>query len=304
VTARTVLILLLALAFGGSAAVGVSSFVGGKSAAGKKLDTMQIVVATADIPRGGMISSEMIKLRDCPKELAPVGAITRLQDAVERSVFTPLVKDEPVLEGKLAPKGAGRGMAALIPKGMRAFTILTPGISSGVAGFVLPGNKVDVLLTVNNNQGPDDKTGGGSTITFLQHVEILAVDQRIEAPIDNKVDPTELRSVTLLVSPDQAALLDLGQAKGTLHLALRNFEDDASANTKPATFNDLKFLQAKPWDERAKDFLSSLSRLAPPAPPKAEPPPPPAPEPVVAQAEPEAPRLIRIYRGMAWSLAQ
>jgi pilus assembly protein CpaB len=304
---RTILILFLALAFGGSAAVGVSAIVGSKAAA-KKTDTVQIVVATADVPRGGMLTSDVVKVRECPKELAPVGAITRIEDAIQRAVFSPLVKDEPVLDAKLAPKGAGRGMAALIPKGMRAFTIQTTGITSGVAGFVLPGNKVDVLMTVNQSSGADDKTGGGSTTTLLQNVEILAVDQKIDAPVENRVDPNELRSVTLLVGPDQAALLDLGQAKGTLHLSLRNIEDDAPANTRPATFNDLRFFQDKPWDERAKGVLEALGKLAankqPAVAEVAPPPPPPAPD--LALEEPAAPatRSVRIYRGTQWSLAQ
>jgi pilus assembly protein CpaB len=307
VSMRTILILFLALAFGGSAAVGVSAIVGSKGVANKKTDTVQIVVATADIPRGGMLTSDVLKLRESPKELAPVGAITRIEDAIQRAVFSPLVKDEPVLEAKLAPKGAGRGMAALIPKGMRAFTIQSTGITSGVAGFILPGNKVDVLMTVNSSSGADDKTGGGSTTTLLQNVEILAVDQKIDAPVENRVDPNELRSVTLLVGPDQAALLDLGQAKGTLHLSLRNIEDDAPANTRPATFNDLRFFQDKPWDERARGVLEALGKLAAankPTVSEVPAPPPPAPDLALEEPAAPAPRSVRIYRGTQWSLAQ
>ena len=74
--------------------------------------------------------------------------LTKLEDAVDRAVFIPLIKDEPVLEGKLAPRERAAALAALVPKGMRAFTIQTPNVASGVAGFILPGNKVDVLLTV------------------------------------------------------------------------------------------------------------------------------------------------------------
>jgi Flp pilus assembly protein CpaB len=135
-----------------------------------------------------------------------------------------LLKDEPVVTGKLAPKGSGRGMAALIPKGMRAFTIQTPSIASGGAGFVMPGHKVDVLLTMND-VGTNDQTVGGSTTTLVQNVEIRAVDQNIDAPAENKMDK-DLRSVTLLVTPQQAKHLDLGQNKGTLHLAFRNESEE------------------------------------------------------------------------------
>jgi pilus assembly protein CpaB len=297
------LILFLALAFGGSAAVGVSALVGAKSStSNKNLDTVRIVVAATDVPRGAMITSDLVRLRDCPKDLVPLGAVTKIEDALTRAVFSPLVKDEPILEGKLAPKGAGRGLAALVPKGMRAFTISSTNITSSVAGFILPGNKVDVLLTVSNTQG-DDKTGGGSTTTLLQHVEIMAVDQRVDAPVENRVDTADLRSVTLLVTPDQAAKLDLGQAKGTLHLSLRNVEDEDMANTRPATFNELRFYQDKPWDERAKGVLEALGKVVAQRPPQVvEAPAPAPPAPLLVEGPPQF-RSIRIYRGTQWSLA-
>ena len=81
---------------------------------------------------------------------------------------------------------------------------------------------------------------GGSTITLLENVEILAVDQKMDAPSDNKVDTKDLRSVTLLVTPQQANRLDLGQNKGMLHLVLRNREDNKAAQTKPETLKDLR----------------------------------------------------------------
>ena len=75
--------------------------------------------------------------------------MTKLEDALDRAVAIPMVMDEPVLDAKLSPKGSGRGLAALVPKGMPAVTIQTPSVASGVAGFILPGNRVDVLLTMN-----------------------------------------------------------------------------------------------------------------------------------------------------------
>jgi pilus assembly protein CpaB len=256
VSIRSILIVALALVFGGSAAVGVNTLV--KRPTAPKLDTVPVVVAAADIPRGGTITADLLKTRDFPKDLVPLGAISKLQDAVDRAVYIPLVKDDPVLEGKLAPKGSGRGLAALIPKGMRAFTIQTPNVAVGVAGFVLPGNNVDVLLTVTD-QGGNSETGGGSTTTLLQNVEILAVDQTMDAPAENKMNK-EMRSVTILVTPQNANLLNLGQNKGTLHLALRNLEDKQDARTRPSTLADIRFHQGKPWDERAKGVLEALAK--------------------------------------------
>jgi pilus assembly protein CpaB len=224
---------MLSLMFGGSAALGVNRYVTtGSGAASPKGDAIPVVVAVENISRGASITAKLVALRDYPKGMLPPGALTRLDDALERAVFVPLIKGEPVLDGKLAPKGARRGMAALVPDGMRAFTIHTPSVASGVGGFILPGNKVDVLLTMEGKRG-------GITTTLVQNLEILAVDQRIDAPADNRVDPNQLRSVTLLVTPDQAARLALAQNKGSLHLSLRNHKDDSLAQTAPARLAEL-----------------------------------------------------------------
>jgi Flp pilus assembly protein CpaB len=120
------------------------------------------------------------------------------------------------------------------------------------------------LLTLRG--GPDDETGGGSATTLLQAVEILAVDQRLDAPSENRVE--KLRSVTLLVTPDQASLLDLGQNMGTLALSLRNPSDVAKAETEPATVNVLRYTQKDPNEAKgtsapvAPNFLATAAAAA------------------------------------------
>jgi pilus assembly protein CpaB len=287
VSPRSLLVVVVALVFGGSAAMGVNSFI--RNPPSPKVDAVQVVVAAIDVPRGGNLTADLVRTRDIPKDLVPLGAINKVQDVIDRAVFIPLLKDEPVLEGKLAPKGSGRGLAALVPKGLRAFTIQTPNIATGVAGFVLPGNKVDVLLTVDDVSGITPvgmlaTSGGGSsnasTTTLLQNVEILAVDQKTMAPAENKMDAKELRSVTLLVTPQQANELDLAQNKGKLHLALRNLDDSQDARTRPTTLSDLRFHQGNSWDQRARLLLEALGKT-------------------MAQRKPEppAPLTIRTLRG-------
>jgi len=278
----------LALVCGGAAAVGVNQLV--NNAPNRRGAGVQVVVAAVDIPRGGTITAELLKTREFPKDLVPPGAIDKMEDAIDRAVFIPLLKDDPVLNGKLSPKGSGRGLAALVPVGMRAFTIHTPSVASGVAGFVMPGHKVDVLLTMTDSGG-NDQSGGGSTTTLLQNVEILAVDQKIDAPAENKMEK-DLRSVTLLVTPQQANELALGQNKGILHLELRNKDDKDDSRTRPATVTDLRFHQEKPWDERAKDVFAALGKAL------AQRKPPPAaatPAPKAPEQPPE--RRIRTMRG-------
>jgi pilus assembly protein CpaB len=230
-TPRTILVVILALVFGGSAAVGINSLRQPPPPTNKP-ETVPVLVAAVDIPPFGALSSEMIKTQDWPKEVVPPDALTKLEDALDRPVLTSIFKGDLLFENKLAPRGAGRGMTTKIPKGMRAFTIHTPTVEAGVAGFILPGNKVDVLLTLDN-RGDQDPSGGGSTVMLLQNVEILAIEQRVVAPAESKVDPNQLKSVTLLVTPQEAARLSLGQTKGRLCLSLRNHGDSDQVLTEP-----------------------------------------------------------------------
>jgi len=250
---------LLALIFGVSAAVGVNSYLQGSPVT--KADMVPVLVAAIDMARGGNVTSEMVKIKEYPKDMVPIGALSKPEEAVDRAISIPLIKDEPVLEGKLSPKGAGRGMAALVPSGMRAYTIQTPNVAQGVAGFILPGNKVDILLSVNEGViSANRQVASGTTTMLLQNVEILAVDQKTVAPAENKMDAKELRSVTILVAPQQANLLTLAQSKGQLYLALRNLKDGDPARTHPATLDELRFHQELPWDERAKGVLEALGK--------------------------------------------
>jgi pilus assembly protein CpaB len=278
VSLRTVLILALALIAGVSAAAGVNAL-RQPVAASEGPDSVLIVVATGDIPRFTTVSVDMVTTHPYPKDLVPSGALTSVEEALDRVVYVPLMKDEPVLNNKLAAKGLGRGMAAGIPAGMQAYTIPTPTVSAGVAGFILPGNKVDVLLTVTSNGGKDDPTGGGSSTPLLQSAEILAVDQRVDAPAENKVNPNELRSVTLLVTPRQAAMLALGQTKGILHLSLRNPNDRHPTQRGVVTMDDIRFLEGRPADS-----------------------PPSKPVEVEEEPEPEPPLQIRTLRGSSESV--
>jgi len=257
---RTILIGMLALVFGVSAAGGVYLMMGADSA-DVQPDLVSLVVAAADISRGQTLTQELLTLSDWPKAMVPEGAIINIGDILERTVAIPMLKGDLLLERKLAAIGSGRGLAAIIPAGMRAVTIQTPNIATGVAGFILPGNKVDVLLTMSG-QGSNDLTGGGSTMTLLQNLEILAVDQLTDAPDDNLVDSRELRSVTLLVTPAEAARLNLGQNKGTLQLTLRNPTDDLTEHVNPITLTGLNLNSLDPFT--TEPFLRPVE-ITPPA---------------------------------------
>ena len=234
---RTGLVALLTLIFGASAAFAVY-LLAGRPAAEAEVETVSVVVAKEQIQRGDTLQESLLEMKPWPKEFVPEGAMTTIEDAIGRTVWIPLVPNDPVVESKLATRDSGQGLASLIPPGMRAVTIQTSNIAMGVAGFIMPGNKVDVLWTASQISRGDD-TGGGSTITLLQNIEVLAVDQRLGVPQDNKVDIRETRTVTLLATPTEAAKLDLAQNRGTLRLSLRNPGDTLSEAVDMATLRGL-----------------------------------------------------------------
>ena len=123
---RAAFVVLLAIVCGVSAAMGVYQLrMDGSAQAVSEPETMPVVVAALSVSRGQMITANDVKIHEWPKQMVPEGALMKLEDAVDRAVAIPLFVDEPVVSAKLAPKDAGRGLAALVPNGMRAYTIQT-----------------------------------------------------------------------------------------------------------------------------------------------------------------------------------
>jgi pilus assembly protein CpaB len=250
---RTAVVALLALICGVSAAVFVNQYRSAGLEQAKATATVKIAIARVEIARGTTINEEMIGLREWPKDLVPPGAILTVEDAINNTAMANIIKDEPLLQGKIAE---GRGLAPMIPPGMRAYTISASTASANIAGFLMPGNKVDVMLTISGG----NEFGGGTTATLLQLVEVLAVEQLLNAPAENKVP--KMRSVTLLVSPNQAQKLSLAQSKGTLHLTLRNDTDESPVETNPVSLAEIRLSEEPPLDYvgLAGKFGEGLSR--------------------------------------------
>jgi pilus assembly protein CpaB len=297
---RTVSVIVLAIVCGLCAAVGIN-FVLAKpgGTAAPPPETMGVLVAKIEIPRGKMVTADALELKQWPKDLVPVGVMVNPLAAKDRAALQTMLPGEPLFESKLAAKGAVGGMANLIPSGKRAYTIQTKTVASNVAGFVLPGNLVDVLLTFRGN--PNDETGGGSTTTLLQSVEVMAVGGKIET-IDSTlgVGSEDVSSVTLLVTPDEVGRLDLGQGLGMLSLSLRNPNDKGETHTDPATIKDIRFMGMKPAEVVAPVAPASTPTAVAVAPPVPEP----AKEVVPVQpAKPKAVLVsssIKTLRGQRW----
>ena len=238
--ARGIIVVALALVCGLSAVFLVKAL--RSPVAAPTVERTGVVFAIEDVKTGEMVGATSVEVRQVPVADVPEDAIRKVDDALDRAAKSTIDKGDMLRARKLAEKGAGRGMAALIRPGMRAFTIQTPSFSSSLAGFLLPGNKVDVLLTATST-GPD--AAGETTLTLLQDVEILAVHTNVGQPSASKINPDDARSVTLQVTPEDARRLDLGQNRGTLHLSLRNPADKGRDTSGTATLADIQGLRPK-----------------------------------------------------------
>ena len=228
---RTFFVGILALVCGVSASVGVNRL--RQSPAPPKPDVIVVPVAAVDIKRGDAITEAMLIDREWPKALVPAGVMLKRDQIVGKIARVPLVKDEPVFGGKI---GDSPRFSGLVKVGMRAYTILTPNDSSLVAGLVEPGDKVDVLFTDNTDKA---RTGGGSTVPIMQNIEIMAIGQIVDPSESREQNGRKMRSVTLAVPLEMAAVLALAQEMGTLHLVLRSEKDEATANVSAVTVREL-----------------------------------------------------------------
>ena len=178
--------------------------------------SLHLVAASRDIQPGEALAPGMLKTVDWPGANAVRGSFSKPADLANRVSLIPLSAGDLVLDNQLAPAGISNGLTRRIPNGMRAIALKSDEVA-GVAGFLLPGSSVDVLVT---------STGFGSnasTATILQDAPVLAAGQNTEPASDGK--PATTTVVTLLVSPIDAEKLALASSSGKIHFALRNAAD-------------------------------------------------------------------------------
>lgn len=187
--------------------------------------TTRILVAAHDLDIGSLLRDQDVKESDWPGQV-PAQTATKRQDVIGRGVVTKIYKDEPLVGERLAPQGAGAGLAATIPVGMRAVALRVNDVI-GLAGFVLPGMRVDVVVSGNPPQATQT---GTLTRTVLQNIEVLSAGQKIERNVDGK--PEDAQVVNLLVTPDQAEVLSLASNEAKVQLVLRNPMDNKNEQTQ------------------------------------------------------------------------
>jgi pilus assembly protein CpaB len=202
--------------------------------AGSVKPTSQVVVASNEIAPGTAISTAQVKVVDWPRELIPAKATTSINAIQGRVVILPIAKGEPVLLTKLAPEGAGSGLGSLLDDTKRAFTVRVDDVS-GVAGFIKPGDHVDVLAEL-----PTQDAKEFFSKAILQNIVVLTAGHTTEDTSEKKdKKPIPVTTVTLELSLEQAETLNLASSQGKIRLALRNRLNLASLTTPGVATSDL-----------------------------------------------------------------
>ena len=226
---RPILALLLAVAVSGLFTFWLSKRLAHGHAAAPAAS--MVVATTRDLEAGDILKAADMKLLAWPKSSPLTGSFSKAGEVEGRAVLYPLAAGEPVLDRQLAASGAGAGLSQRIPDGMRALSLKSDQVV-GVAGFLLPGTHVDVLVTLH---GPTD--ADPMTATVLQDVRILAAGQKLQPDPDGKATTVDV--VTLLVSPQEAERAVLASTQGNIHFILRNGGDHAERTDTPVQLSSL-----------------------------------------------------------------
>lgn len=222
---RLLTILVFAFVIAAGCSWLVFRIIGRRVAGVQKASTVGVVAAAADIKVGTVLTAANLTTVQVAGPL-PKGAIVKPQDAIGRGVVSDLYQGEPILDNRLAPQGSGGGLAATIRQGMRACAVKVDEVV-GVAGFVTPGMRVDVLIS---GDPPDqqNKNQGTRVKTLLQNIEVLSAGTDIQKDAEGK--PQQVRVVNLLVTPEQAEVLSLASTRTQIQLVLRNPLDTKTAD--------------------------------------------------------------------------
>ena len=215
---RVFMVFALAIGAGGALAFGTYNYLqNAPTTRTVSIPTRPVVVAAADLDVGAELRREDIRIIDWPANGVPANAIGDPKEVIGRGIVLPVIQNEPILPNKLASTEAGSGLPPAIPPGLRAVSVRVNEVI-GVAGYVLPGTRVDVVATVSPTGSNQDMTSK----VVLTNVQVLAAGTKIERDGSDRNKPMPVSVVTLLVNPEEAERLTLASTEGKIQLALRN----------------------------------------------------------------------------------
>jgi pilus assembly protein CpaB len=275
---RFLSVVLFALAVAGGASLLMYRLVVVRLSANAKAGQEKILVAARDLELGTIVHDSDLRFGDWAGPVPP-HSMRKQEDIVGRGVIAKIYEGESVLETRLAPKGAGAGLATLIPKGMRAAAVKVDEVV-GLAGFVVPGMRVDVLMA-----GANDQRSTPESKTILQNIEVLSAGQTFQRDAEGK--PVTTQVVNLLVTPEQAESLNVASTQSHIQLVLRNPLDTEQVETQGKVLAQLFGLPAAP------PVKAPAPRPKPPEPS----PPPPAPAPKAAPPVKVEVKVVEVLTG-------
>jgi pilus assembly protein CpaB len=253
---RGIIFLTVAVVAALAAAVLLTRYMDARVAAAR-VPTSKIVVAGIDIPVATPIKAEWLKAVDWPAASRPEGAVSDPATIVNQVAIVPITRGEPVFPSKLAVGGAARsGLATLVPEGMRAVAVKVDDVI-GVAGFIHPGDHVDVLVTMAPRQD-----GVFVSKIVLQNIKVLAVGKDIELRGKDGREAVPVTVATLMVTSEESERLALSTDKGRILLALRGLGDEAFAETRGITPPVLMLTSAPEPATPDKPLATAPSRRA------------------------------------------
>lgn len=214
---RTIVMLLFALLMGLGAAFLAKSWANTRLATPTESEGVQVVVAALQIPFGKKLEPTDVRLATMPENLVPPSAHTSIDEIQDTVAMGTIYPGEILMKEKIAPFNGGSALSAIISPTKRAVTVRVNDVI-GVAGFLMPGNRVDVVSATPY------KNRKYKSETLLENVKVLAVDQTASPEKDK---PVIVRAVTLELSPAEAEKLVQATQEGTVQLALRNPLDDS-----------------------------------------------------------------------------
>lgn len=235
---KTLILLVLAIGCGLVASVGISQVIEKQNSGGQSVEMEDILVAAADIEWGVLVTPELLKTEAWPKDKVPHGALRDIKDVEERRAKTAIYSNEPVLDAKLFRPSESPIASVKIPAGYRVQAVKVDASSTG-GNLIVPGDRVDVLVFVNN-RGTQGVSVEARTI--LQDIKVFAVDNvyNAEQAIGSETGASMAgKTVGLLVTPDQAEKLMLAEQLGEIELTIRGPEDDQMVNTIGASIAGL-----------------------------------------------------------------
>ena len=283
---RTAIVLGVAVLMAATASLGVYRIVAAMPARAAEITTLDVIVAAHPLKLGTRVTADHVTVVKWPASNPVPGAFTKVEDVVNRGLIATVDQNEPLTETKLAPLEAGAGLPPSIPPGMRAISVKVNEVV-GVAGFVVPGTRVDVMVTLSDRQRDQDTL----TRVVASNVQVLTAGTRYDQEKAKEGTPIPSTVVTLLLTPDDGERVALAASEGQLMLALRNPLDTDPTATKGVRVGGL-------FGQPPAPAPKPVSLRAKAAPVKAEPAPvaAPAPTPYTVEAIRGAKRSEEIVR--------